>query len=167
MDLHIEDFQVADLIDEVLATVRPLVAANGNSLNLEIAADLGAIQADRVKVKQNLYILLSNATKFTRDAQIWLEVANENEDWIEFRVRDQGIGIAPEHLDSVFDPFIQADLSTTRKFGGTGLGLTITRRFCEMMGGEVTVVESEPGKGSTFSMRLPRNASPSPIQRDP
>jgi signal transduction histidine kinase len=115
------------------------------------------MHADLTKVRQSLFNLLSNASKFTTRGSIQVQVrrliASERE-WIEFRVADSGIGMTPEQLAKVFDAFAQADASTTRKYGGTGLGLTITRKFCEMMGGNLSV-ESESGRGTTFTILLP------------
>ncbi len=111
---------------------------------------------DVVKFRQSLYNLLSNACKFTQNGTVSVEVAPVNvagADWIEWRIGDTGIGIAPDQVQKLFRPFSQLDASTTRKYGGTGLGLAISQRFCELMGGAITVA-SEPGKGSTFTIRL-------------
>src|SRR5437773_445662 len=128
------------------------------SHELRCPANLGAMRADMTKVRQSLFNLLSNASKFTTNGKITLEAARENSpmkgDWIVFRVSDTGIGMTPEQQDRVFEAFSQADASTARDFGGTGLGLTITKTFCRMMGGDVTLT-SEPGKGTTFIIRLP------------
>jgi signal transduction histidine kinase len=114
--------------------------------------------SDAMKLRQCLFNLLSNACKFTQDGSIDLDVTREEAEgraWVSFRVRDTGIGIPAAKLAQLFEPFTQADLSTARRFGGTGLGLSITRQLCGLLGGGVTV-ESEPGKGSTFEIRLPR-----------
>src|SRR5437763_16891568 len=115
--------------------------------------------ADITKVSQSLFNLLSNACTFTENGTIRLEVAREEGEpsWITFRVSDTGIGMTPEHLGKLFKPFSQVDPSTTRRVGGTGLGLVITRHFCVAMGGDITV-ESTPGVGSTFTIRLPARA---------
>jgi signal transduction histidine kinase len=110
-------------------------------------------------VRQCLFNLLSNACRFTQDGTVELEVRRLDEEgrsWFSFRVSDTGIGISPDELASIFEPFAQADLATARRFGGTGLGLSITRQLCELMGGRVAV-ESTPGAGSTFEIRLPAN----------
>jgi CheY-like chemotaxis protein len=117
------------------------------------------MRADLTKVRQALFNLLSNAAKFTSDGQITLSAARETSgspdgDFVTFAVRDTGIGMTEEQLGRLFQPFVQADASTTRKYGGTGLGLVITRRFCRMMGGDV-IVESTPGVGTTLTIRLP------------
>jgi hypothetical protein len=157
MDLYLERFEVGAMLDEVTATVETLVGEKGNELRLEVPDDVGTMRADVTKLRQSLFNLLSNASKFTRDGTITLAVARSTEsdgDWLEFRVTDTGIGVPEEKLDTIFEEFSQADLSTTREYGGTGLGLPITRRFCQMMGGDVTA-RSRPGQGSTFTIRLP------------
>ena len=145
------------LIDEVQSTIAPLVAKNGNTLKIDAGADLGTMRADQTKLRQNLFNLLSNASKFTKDGLISLAVARvpgDGGDWMRMVVADTGIGMTPEQMGRLFQAFTQADASTTRKYGGTGLGLAITRHFCRMLGGDITV-ESEFGKGSAFTMTLP------------
>jgi signal transduction histidine kinase/CheY-like chemotaxis protein len=157
MDLYLESFELNDLIDEVSATIQPMVEKNSNMLNIERSPDLGTMRADQVKVRQALFNLVSNAAKFTHEGSITLEAKRENMDgaeWIVFRVTDTGIGLSPDKIVRLFQDFTQADASTTRKFGGTGLGLALTRRFCQMMGGDVTV-RSVAGEGSTFTIKLP------------
>ena len=117
----------------------------------------GQLREDITKVRQVLLNLLSNAAKFTENGTVTLDVTRENDvtgTWVVFRVRDTGIGMTPEQLARLFQPFTQADGSTQRKYGGTGLGLALSRKFCVMMGGDINA-QSEPGKGSTFTMRLP------------
>ena len=145
------------MIDEVASTIRPMVEKNANTLHIECAPDLGVMHADQIKVRQGLFNLLSNAAKFTHDGNITLNAGRElmdGSEWIVFRVTDTGIGLSPEQIVKLFQDFTQADASTTRKFGGTGLGLALTRRFCQMMGGDVTV-HSVPGEGSVFTIKLP------------
>ncbi len=157
MDLHNETFGLTALIQEVVTTLDPLLKTKENQLTLECVEPLGNMYADLTKVRQMLFNLLSNAAKFTEAGVITLTVTRDSDkdtDWITFRVSDQGIGMTPEQLRKLFQPFTQADSSTSRKYGGTGLGLTITRRFAEMMGGTVTV-DSQFGYGSTFVIRLP------------
>jgi len=157
MDLFLESFDVANMIDEVASTIQPMVAKNANTLRIERVADLGAMHADQIKVRQGLFNLLSNAAKFTHDGTITLKVERllmEGSEWIVFRVTDTGIGLSPEQIVKLFQDFTQADASTTRKFGGTGLGLALTRRFCQIMGGDV-IVHSIPGEGSIFTIKLP------------
>ena len=157
MELYLETFDLSALIDEVAATISPMVEKNSNELQIGRAKNLGGIRADQVKVRQALYNLLSNAAKFTHDGSITLNAEREMMDdaeWIVFRITDTGIGLTSEKIVKLFQDFTQADASTTRKFGGTGLGLALTRRFCQMMGGDVTV-SSVPGEGSTFTIKLP------------
>jgi PAS domain S-box-containing protein len=157
MDLFLESFDIARMIDEVESTVKPMVAKNANAFSIQRAPDLGAMRADQIKVRQGLFNLLSNAAKFTQEGTIILDAKRETMDgreWIVFRVTDTGIGLSAEQIVKLFKDFTQADPSTTRKFGGTGLGLALTRRFCQMMGGDVTV-QSVAGMGSTFTIKLP------------
>jgi PAS domain S-box-containing protein len=157
MDLRLEPFDIALLVQEMVTTIQPLVEKSCNTLQVRCASDLGTMQADLSKVRQALVNLLSNACKFTEQGTITLEVAREmvhGVAWVKFRVTDTGIGMAPEQLEKLFQAFVQADASTTRQYGGTGLGLAISQRFCQMMGGEITV-ESALGVGSTFTIRLP------------
>ena len=157
MDLYLESFDLTEMIDDVASTIRPMVEKNANILQIQRAPDLGAMHADQIKVRQALFNLLSNAVKFTHEGNITLEAARQNMDgteWIVFRVTDTGIGLSAEQIVKLFQDFTQADASTTRKFGGTGLGLVLTRRFCQMMGGDVTA-HSVSGAGSVFTIKLP------------
>ncbi|MDM8547781.1 response regulator [Candidatus Venteria ishoeyi] len=157
MDLYNETFEISHLINEVTNTVTPLIEKKNNSLEVVQHTDANAIHADLTKVRQILFNLLSNAAKFTEDGLIRFEITQqeqEGKEWIQFLIKDQGIGMTPKQISKLFQPFTQADTSTTRKYGGTGLGLTITKRFAEMMGGRVTV-DSTPGTGSCFTVNLP------------
>lgn len=157
MDLYLESVEVRPLIDDVVSVVAPLVDKKANKLSVVLAPDLGAIHADVTKVRQSLFNLLSNASKFTDHGTITLEVSRlwfEAAEIFRFTVADTGIGMNKEQLGRMFQAFTQADASTTRKFGGTGLGLVISRNFCQMMGGDITV-ESEEGKGTKFTVVLP------------
>ncbi len=156
MDLYLESFEVARMVHDVTATIQPLVEKRGNRLEVRVEDGLPPMHADLTKVRQSLFNLLSNASKFTENGRIELDVRRDDS-FLEFRIGDTGIGMTPEQVSRLFEAFAQADRSTTRKFGGTGLGLAITRRFCRMMGGDVTV-ESEAGKGSEFTIRLPLHA---------
>jgi len=166
--LFVEEFDVTRLIGEVASTVQPLVARNGNRFEVNCPASIGSMRADVTKVRQVLFNLLSNASKFTEKGTISLEVRGENEEvrtdtrWLSpltshlvFRVSDTGIGMTPEQLAKLFQAFEQADNSTSKKYGGTGLGLAISRKFCRLMGGDITV-QSKAGKGSTFTVTLPQ-----------
>jgi PAS domain S-box-containing protein len=157
MDLYLETFDVPTLVGDVVALVRPLVEKNANTLSVHCAVDIGAMRADVTKVRQALFNLLSNATKFTEHGTVSLSVTRgpiDGVDSVAFAVSDSGIGMSPEQTARLFQAFAQADSSTTRKYGGTGLGLAISRHFCRMMGGDIAV-ESEIGKGSTFTITLP------------
>jgi len=157
MDIYLETFPVEPMIQDVATTMQALVEKNSNSLKIDCPDSVGSIHADTTKIRQCLFNLLSNASKFTEQGTISLTVSRDTEDgqeWISFAVADTGIGMTGEQMGHLFEAFAQAEASTTRRFGGTGLGLAITRHFCEMMGGTV-LVESESGKGFTFTMKLP------------
>jgi signal transduction histidine kinase/DNA-binding response OmpR family regulator len=157
MDLYLESFDVRQMLDEAVDTVSPLIAKNENRLVTEFGEGLGTIRADLTKLRQSLFNLLSNAAKFTEDGTVTLVVNRERRDdgdWITLSVTDTGIGIKVESLQHVFEEFSQADDSTSRDYGGTGLGLPISRRFCRMMGGDISVT-SEYGVGSIFTIELP------------
>ncbi|MBI2264177.1 MAG: response regulator [Armatimonadetes bacterium] len=161
MELYLETFDLATMIRDVVSTITPLVEKNSNKLDLRLSDDIGAMRSDVTKVRQILLNLLSNACKFTSNGKLTLAASRSLDlgvDRITFTVSDTGIGMTPEQLEKLFQAFTQADASTTRKYGGTGLGLTITRHFCRMMGGEVTVA-SEPGKGTQFTVSLPALAA--------
>ncbi|HEY1340881.1 MAG TPA: PAS domain S-box protein, partial [Bryobacteraceae bacterium] len=169
MDLYLETFDVAQMVHDVTTTIQPLVDKRGSRLEVRVAEGLPSMHADLTKVRQSLFNLLSNASKFTQNGQIAVDVTRddlEGRPWISIRVRDTGIGMSPEQLGKLFEPFTQADRSTTRKFGGTGLGLAITRRFVQLMGGDIAV-ESELGKGSTFTIKLPAEAQTHPAEPEP
>ncbi|HEX2059419.1 MAG TPA: response regulator, partial [Thermoanaerobaculia bacterium] len=157
MELSLEMFDIATLIGEVASTIGIQAAKNGNTLEISHAPDIGVMRGDLSKVRQGLFNLVSNAAKFTHDGQISVVAERQIMDggeWIWFRVSDTGIGLGAEQIVRLFQPFTQADASTTRRFGGTGLGLALTRRFCQMMSGDVTV-QSVPGEGSVFTIKLP------------
>ena len=157
MDLYLETFSISSLADEVISIVQPAAEKNGNMLYKACPADIGSMHADLTKIRQSLLNLLANACKFTNHGTVSLIVSRDSlngADWVRFSVKDTGVGLSDEQARTLFEPFTQADSSTTRKFGGTGLGLAITRRFVDMMGGDVRI-ESTPGKGSTFIISLP------------
>jgi signal transduction histidine kinase/CheY-like chemotaxis protein len=157
MELYLETFDVKSLVDDVSSTIPPLSERNANRLDVQCPPDIGHMHADVTRVRQVLFNLLSNASKFTEKGTVSIIVTrdeNPDGDWITFRVTDTGIGMTPDQLGRLFQAFTQADASTSRKYGGTGLGLVICRRFCQMMGGDVSVA-SEPGKGSVFIVALP------------
>jgi signal transduction histidine kinase/CheY-like chemotaxis protein len=158
MDIFVEEFDVATMLAEVEAVTRPLIAKNANTFEVRLAPDIGTMRSDQTKVRQNLFNLISNAAKFTDQGRITLDVrrlpGEAGGEWLEFRVSDTGIGMTPAQIAKLFEAFGQADASTARNYGGTGLGLAITKHFCRMLGGDVTV-ESEHGRGSSFTIRLP------------
>ena len=160
MELHLESFALAPLIDSVIKTVEPLAAKNGNQVTVHCDAGIGTMHADQMRLRQAMLNLMSNANKFTERGTITVDARHGQEndcDWITLAVTDTGIGMTPEQMGKLFQEFSQASSSTASKYGGTGLGLVISRRFCQMMGGDITV-ESEPGRGSTFTIRVPRIA---------
>lgn len=182
MRLYWEKFDIITLIDEIAATVKPLINKNNNVFQIECDSNINIMYSDMTKVRQVLLNLLSNAAKFTHQGKITLKAwvipgkqdenesvenhfsplalacplphTQKSEDWICFEVKDTGIGMSENEQHRLFEAFTQGDTSATRKYGGTGLGLTISRHFCQMMGGEI-LVESELEKGSTFTVRLP------------
>ena len=174
MDLYLETFDIHALIESAVATARPLVEKNGNTLEVYCPENLETMHADMTKVRQVLLNLLSNAAKFTKNGKITIgverikneqlrmknqeessEILISNSEFLSFRIADTGIGMTQEQLQRVFQPFTQADASTTRKYGGTGLGLAISQRFCQMMAGSIEA-SSELGSGTTFTVQLPR-----------
>ena len=157
MELFIEKVEIKDLVSGVTATVRPLLDKNHNTLDLRIPDDLGTVRTDQTKTRQILYNLLSNASKFTRNGRVLVEVERSGagaEERIFFRVKDEGIGMTSEEIGRLFKPFSQADATTARNYGGTGLGLALCKRFAELMGGGIDV-RSAKGEGSTFTVFLP------------
>ncbi len=162
MELYLETFDVRSMLADVSSTIQKLAEKNHNELRIDCGSTVDQMTADVTRVRQCLFNLLSNACKFTEKGKIDLiarRFTKNDEDWLEFRVADTGVGMTPAQQKVVFEAFRQADASTTRKYGGTGLGLTISLEFCHIMGGDITV-ESEPGKGSTFVIQLPANVKP-------
>ena len=157
MGLHLETFDVPQVIEEMVTTLQPAAAKNSNSVNVRVAENVGTMKADITKVRQILFNLLSNACKFTDHGTISVDVDQikaEDKECIQFRVSDTGIGISAQQRQNLFQEFAQADSSIARKYGGTGLGLAITHRFVQLMKGQINV-ESEPGKGAVFTVQLP------------
>jgi signal transduction histidine kinase len=170
--MFLEKFNLPALVGYVASTVRPMVEQNRNTLTVDCPEEIGSMYADLTRVRQVLFNLLSNAAKFTKGGAITLRVSRQSAescqqlisdapaarlpaaDWVVFEITDTGIGLSPEQIQGLFKEFMQADPSTTRKYGGTGLGLALSRRFCQMMGGDITV-SSQLGQGSTFTVRLP------------
>jgi adenylate cyclase len=175
MDLVLESFPVASMIDDVVNTVEPIASKNGNKIVVNCPNVIGSMYADQIRVRQALMNLVSNASKFTSNGTVTISAARQSstgDDRIELVVTDTGIGMTLEQVGKLFQEFSQADSSTTRKYGGTGLGLAISRRFCQMMGGDISV-ESELGHGSKFVIALPAHVgeigenvpTPEPVTR--
>jgi len=165
MTMHHESFLIEELVQDIVSTMEPIASKNGNRIEVRCPKDLGAMFSDSMKVRQCLMNLLSNACKFSENSTIDLSLStrtHEGEEYVLFAVSDHGIGMSTEQIAKLFQAFVQADDSTTRKYGGTGLGLTISRRLCEMLGGDIRVC-SDLGHGSTFTMELPRNVRSTPM----
>jgi len=161
MELAPEDVDVAALVDGVRSTVEPLVRKKGNTFCVECEAS-GRMHVDVTRLRQVLINLLGNASKFTENGKVTLRALRDHRDtgdWLVFEVADTGIGMTPEQQQHVFQPFAQADASTSRKYGGTGLGLTLSRRFAQMLGGDITL-QSSQGAGSTFTVSVPASRLP-------
>lgn len=161
MVLVVSEFELESLLDEIIATMRPLAAKRGNALSLRTLGEVGEMCSDMARVKQILVHLLSNACKFTENGTIALMVTREpgeSYEEISFAVSDTGIGMAPEIVEDIFDDFSQADSSLSRAYGGAGLGLAISRRLARRLGGDIAVT-SVCGEGSVFTLRLPATIS--------
>lgn len=165
VSLQLEEFDLAAFIEDLRIMALPHITLNRNRLRIECAPDLGMICADRMKTQQILINLLSNAGKFTKEGDVVLRVSRETavnnhipDHAFLFQVQDTGIGIAPDQIQKLFQPFAQVDTSPTRQYSGTGLGLIISHRFCELMGGSLEV-QSVLGVGSTFTLRLPERSA--------
>ncbi|MEY3220119.1 MAG: hypothetical protein RIT27_1476 [Pseudomonadota bacterium] len=160
MAIHLELFDIETLVKETISTIQPLIQQKHNHLKVQIIGQLGGLYSDLTKVRQILFNLLSNAAKFTENGEITFvvkcETFNNNQHQVMFSITDQGIGMTTEQINRLFQPFTQADSSTTRKFGGTGLGLAISKAFTEMLGGRISVI-SELNQGSTFTVFLPHS----------
>jgi signal transduction histidine kinase len=157
MELHLETFDVRAMIEELIGTIGAVVRNNRNRLNVAYENDLGVLHADLTKTRQILFNLLSNAAKFTTEGSVSVSARRRrlsDGECIEFVVADTGIGLTDEQQRRLFRPFAQGDTSISRKYGGTGLGLALVWRFCQLMGGDVAV-KSAPGSGATFTVRLP------------
>jgi len=155
--LFLEDFDIGTMINDAASTVTTLVEKNNNVLDIQVDKNLGSMHADMTKVRQIVFNLVSNAAKFTSGGKVGIEASAMDKNgnaFIRLAVTDTGIGIPEDKLDHIFEEFSQADNSTTRNYGGTGLGLALVRKFALMMGGDIRV-ESTPGEGSTFMLELP------------
>jgi PAS domain S-box-containing protein len=171
VELHLEDFDLIELVDQVASTCQPLVSANNNRLEVAVSHQLGRIRSDATRLRQVLFNLVSNAAKFTHAGVVKLKVSpfldSKGHALVRFDITDSGIGMTPAQQSRLFQPFVQAEAETTSKYGGTGLGLVISRRLCRLMGGDVSVI-SELGSGSTFSATVlaegPSRAAPGAVE---
>ena len=160
MELFVEEFDLAGMVSDVADTVRSLAQKNNNQLRVNLREPLGRVKTDLTKVRQALLNLLSNACKFSEQGTITLDVErflNQDGDWVRYQVTDTGIGMTPDQVERLFTVFSQAEVSTSRRFGGTGLGLALTQKLCHLMGGDV-LVQSKLGQGSCFTIELPATA---------
>ena len=167
VQVHLQNVDLAAVLRDVSNAVGPLARQQGNLVSVDCPEEARLAYADAPKLRQSILNLVNNACKFTQNGQVSVAVRRlraDSGDWTEVRVSDTGIGIRPEHLGKLFQPFSQVDGSSTRKYSGTGLGLAISKKFCQLMGGDITV-ESEPGRGSRFSIRLPARRDESEIVR--
>jgi len=158
MEVYPETFDLSILIDEVCNTIQPILEKNNNTLDISVNNISSKLHSDETKLRQTLLNLLSNACKFTEQGSISLtasEFTRNNMPWIEIAIKDSGIGMTDTQIEKLFAPFTQADASTTRQYGGTGLGLTISKHFCNMLGGDLSV-DSLLHKGSTFTITIPK-----------
>ena len=156
MELHLEEFDIGNLLSSIETISRPLAEKNSNIFSVNCSDDIGTMYADETKTRQIIINLISNACKFTNNGKVILSAsAEDNSDFIIFEITDTGIGIPEDKIDKLFQDFVQADSSTTKQYGGTGLGLSLSRHFAELMGGTITV-RSTPNIGSTFTVKLKR-----------
>ena len=165
MEIRLAHSHIPTLIEEAVETTRHIAAANNNTLNARMPADMGDVFTDPTRLRQCLLNLLSNACKFTSDGTISVHARVENA-MLVIDVADTGVGIAPDQAERLFQPFVQADGSFTRKQGGTGLGLVITRKLARLMGGDVSFV-SAPGEGSTFTLSFPLDVVSPDVDEQP
>ena len=160
VDLRFESIDLEPFLDEVQTTLLPRAKKNSNRFEMIVPVSPGLVHCDPDRLRQILFNLLDNAFKFTSNGKVELRVERfpgPGGDRVRFAVADTGIGIDSVHLERIFEAFTQADTSSTRRYGGTGMGLAISQRFSRMLGGDIRV-SSEPGRGSTFTLELPCRA---------
>lgn len=162
--VHPEQIAIVELVHEVVAIAEPLAHENGLELVVSRRGDCEAMTTDPRKLRQILINLVGNAVKFTEEGEIEVKVVGDSAD-VAFIVADTGIGIAPEHLEAIFEPFLQVEGESGRRAHGTGLGLSVSRRLARLLGGDLTV-ESRPGEGSIFTLRLPCGSQKRPHEED-
>ena len=155
MDLYLEDFKLKDFISQVISTAQPLVEKNRNKMVVELDDSIGTLRNDETKLRQVLLNLLSNAAKFTEGGVIKLKISKAARSSVKFELSDTGIGMTPKQLKNVFEEFMQAETSTSKKYGGTGLGLPISKKITEMMDGKIEII-SKVGEGTTFTITIPK-----------
>jgi signal transduction histidine kinase len=156
VELKIEEFDLNEMVQEVIANVQPMVAEKGNKLVVKCRPNLGIVSTDQTKLRQAALNLMSNAAKFTQEGTVTLSVQRRKSqagDWIEIQVQDSGIGIAQSDIGRLFQNFGQANHTTSSKYGGTGLGLALSQKLCALMGGGISAT-SELGHGSCFTIRV-------------
>ena len=168
MDLFLTTFSLPEFLHELTGIVGPLMQKNGNEFSVTADPAIGEMHSDEAKLRQSLTNLLGNAAKFTHQGKVDLRIqkeAGEEGDWIVFQVADSGIGMDEAQMSRLFEAFYQADSSISRRYGGTGLGLSLTKQFCEMLGGQLTV-QSVVNQGTTFTMKVPaRSREPAPTNQ--
>jgi len=160
MEVNIERIDLNNFINDISASIQPIVMNNSNKLIVECPQNLGIMHTDPAKLRQCIINLLDNACKFTKDGEIIVRVKAEklnDADWVHFSVQDNGIGISDQQSRQLFSEFTQADSSTTKNYQGTGLGLALSQKICELLGGHITFT-SQLGKGSTFTVSIPKSA---------
>ena len=155
MDLYLEDFELEKFISQVISTAQPLVEKNRNKMIVELDDSIGNLRNDETKLRQVLLNLLSNAAKFTEEGVVTLKVSKAARASVKFELSDTGIGMTPKQLKNVFEEFMQAETSTSKKYGGTGLGLPISKKITEMMNGKIEI-KSKIGDGTTFTITIPK-----------
>ncbi|MEY4064124.1 MAG: hypothetical protein RIR26_332 [Pseudomonadota bacterium] len=154
MDVNMERVALQPLMNEVVTILQSQALKNKNTLISEVAAEFESLQADRAKLKQILINLAGNALKFTHNGKVTLSISERGQNQVMISIRDTGIGMSPDKLEKLFQPFVQAESETQKKFGGTGLGLALSKKFAELMGAAIEV-SSEEGVGSEFRIVFP------------
>ncbi len=155
MELHLEDFKLKDMISLIEATTKPLLDKNSNKFVVKIDESIETMKNDETKLKQVLLNMISNSSKFTKEGKVSLIISEEAKNRIKFEISDTGIGMTENQLENVFEEFTQAETSTSKDYGGTGLGLPICKKLTELMGGKIEV-QSKIGEGTTFSITVPK-----------
>jgi len=161
MELYLETFKLDEIINDVVSIISPLVSKNSNELKVNLDQNFDTMYSDLTKIRQILFNILSNSSKFTDNGSITLDATQElfnGKKWINFQVSDTGIGMTGDQQEKLFRVFSQAEASMMKRYGGTGLGLALSKRYCNLLGGNISV-ESEYGMGTTFTIKLPMVAT--------